>query len=255
MRVTDYEWLELGEAIPQIIQTAMSADEFDIVRGLQASAHWEWHWIRGAEALVGLIVVSFRKNESIYLGEAEDVMRSVRWREFLDDFDFWELLEYDPSSQAFRIPPGRWERFVNSLDPTNPDLGPKLLGRLLGACSLARQVPDPTADLNCFPYHRRRLAMQQAFRQYVPVRSVAANADPDSGRITLDTARRAFTRHAGYDAEPRWISVLSEDRQRPVSLRFFENSYADPLYVRQEVLRAFERVRQRTQQIYLQRSP
>jgi|GEM_PF-3839175 len=248
MQATDYDWLELGEAIPQIIQEAMSADEFDIVRGLQASAHWEWHWIRGAEALVGLIMVNFPKNDLIYLGEAEDVMRSVRWREFLDDFDFWGLLEYDPSAQAFRIP-ARWRDFVNTLDPTNPDLGPKLLGRLLGACSLARRVPDPDADLNCFPY-RRRAAMQQAFRQYIPVRSLVANADPTSGSITQDNGRRAFTRQAGYDAEPRWISLRSEDRQRPVSLRFFEDAYADPLYVRQEVLRAFERVRQRTLQIY-----
>lgn len=253
--VTAYDWLELGETVPQIIEEAMSANEFDIVRGLQASAHWESHYIRGAEALVGLIVVNFQKHDSIYLGEAENVMRSVRWREFLDDFVFWKLLEYDPSAQAFGVPAAKWRRFVNTLDLTNPDLGPKLLGRLLGACSLARQVPDPYADLNCFPYHRRRPSGQQAFRQYIPVRSIAANADPTTGEITLSTARRAFTRQAGYDAEPRWISVLSDDRQRPGSLRYFENSYADPLYVRQEVLRAFERVRQRNQQIYLQRSP
>ena len=253
MQATEYERLDLEESIPEIVAQAINASEWDILRGLQASAHWEWHWIRGAESLVGLIVVSYQKNEPIYPNEAEDVMRSRRWAEFLEDFDYWELLEYDSGRDVYGIP-AMWGRFINAQDSANPELGPKLLGRLLGACSLAQSVA-PDTPLQRFPYIMRRPAAQQAFRQYIPVRSVAANADASTGRIDKAVARRRFTRDAGYDAEPRWISVLMEDRQRPVSLRFFEDSSADPLYVRHDVIRAFTRVRQRTQQIYLQRSP
>lgn len=239
----DLETTDLAESIPYVLVNAMRGGEANVVRGLQAmSGATIWQIVNPAIHLVELIVDARREDGIVYSGLLEDVMMSTRGDEIINDFIEWGLLEpqLDTEEDEIFVAPDIWDMFINTLDDAAPDMGLQSLGRLLGICSFVK-------------HRARRRQWQGALKKYIPVKAVAVGARNQNGSISQSGARREFTRHAGYDADQRWLDLVYGDKQKVSSLRFFSDMSSDPWMLNPDVSVALERVIGRTNELFRER--
>ena len=236
----DLEMIDLAESIPHILANAMRTGEANVVRGLQAmSGAIMWHSTHPAIHLIELIVDARREDGRVYSGLLEEVMCSTRGDEVINDFIEWLLLEMQTDDQLNEIcvAPAIWDSFIDSLDESAPDMGLQSIGKLLGLCSLAKNVGN-----------RRRVGVGY----YSSVKALAVRCRNQGGRITPTDAKKVFSL-ACSGHERKWLDMVYGDKQKVESLRFFANMTGTNWVINQDVLVALGRVVARTNELLRER--
>ncbi|MBC8512466.1 MAG: hypothetical protein H8D32_05750 [Dehalococcoidia bacterium] len=234
------EMIDLGESIPHVLVNGMRSGEANVVRGLQAmSGAIMWHPTHPAIHLIELIVDARSTDGVIHPGFLSEVMCSTRGNEVINDFTEWGFLEMqmDDELNEICVAPEIWDTFTNSLDESRPDMGLQSMGKLLGICSLAKNVAN-----------RRRVGI--GF--YSSVKALAVRCRNQGGKITPTAAKKVFSL-ACSGHERKWLDMVYGDKQKVESLRFFADMTGNDWVINPDVLVALERIVGRTNELLRER--
>jgi hypothetical protein len=238
--MVDLEMIDLGESIPYVLANSMRSGEANVVRGLQAmSGAIMWHSTHPAIHLIEIIIDARKTDGIVYSGLLEEVMCSTRGDEIINDFIEWGLLEMQTDDELNKIcvAPDIWDTFINSLDESAPDMGLQSMGKLLGLCSLAKNIAN-----------RRRVGVGY----YSSVKALAVRCRNKKEPITQAEAKRTFSL-ACSGPERKWLDLVYGDRQKVASLRFFSEMTGDRWVINPAVLVALERIVGRTNELLRER--